>query len=126
MSMVYEKLCSARIKDPQWQPSIFIDIPVPQCISTFIHDCVDIKQPNKTNIVPLMARPSEVLKVILAKELRYPPGASFCFDGYYGVEAQDKSVSHIIDTNVNNNGSVLEKGRLYSRKGATTLFKIMC
>ena len=66
-----------------------------------------------------MARPSEVLKVILTKELRYPPGASFCFDGYYGVECQDKLVSHIIDTDVNNNGSVLEKGRLYSRKGAT-------
>ena len=78
-----------------------------------------MKQPNKTNIVPLMVRPSEVLKLILTKELCYPPGVSFRFDGYLGVEAQDKLVSHIIDTDVNNNGSVLEKGRLYSKKGAT-------
>ena len=119
MSKEYENLCSARIKDSQWQPSIFIDIPVPQCISNLIPDCIDMKQPNKTNIVPLMARPSEVLKVILMKELNYPPGASFCFDGYNGVEDQDKLVSHIIDTDVINNGSVLEKGRLYSKKGAT-------
>ena len=119
MSKEYEKLCSARIKDSKWQPSIFIDIPVPQCISDLIPDCIDMKQHNKTNIVPLMARPSEVLKVILIKELHYPPGASFYFDGYNGVEDQDKLVSHIIDTDVINNGSVLEKGRLYSKKGAT-------
>ena len=119
MSKEYEKLCSTRIKDSQWQPSISIDIPAPQCISAFIPDCIDIKQPNKTNIVSLMAGPSEVLKVILMKELNYPPGASFCFVGYNGVEDQNRLVSHIIDTDVINNGSVLEKGRLYSKKGAT-------
>ena len=119
MSKEYEKLCSARMKDSQWQPSIFIDIPVPKCISDLIPDCIDMKQHNKTNIVPLMARPSEVLKVILSNELNYPPGASFCFVGYNGVEDQNRLVSHIIDTDVINNGSVLEKGRLYSKKGAT-------
>ena len=121
MYMAYEKVCAARIKDSRWQPSICIDIPAPQCISAFIPDCIDIKhQPNKTNIVPLMARPSEVPKVIFIKELKYPPGASFCFDAYYGVDDQNRLVSHIIDTDVMNNGSVLEKGRTYRMKGATT------
>jgi len=120
MSMAYEKLCAARIKDSQWQPSIFIDISAPQCISAFIPDCIDIKQLNNTNIVSLMARPPEVLKVILIKELKYTPGASFCFVGYNGVEGKNRLVSHIIDTDVINNGSVLEKGRLYSKKGATS------
>ena len=54
MSKEYEKLCSTRIKDSQWQPSIFIDIPVPQCISNLLPDCIDMKQPNKTNIVPVI------------------------------------------------------------------------
>ena len=67
-----------------------------------------------------MAKPPEVLKVILIKELKYPPGASFCFDGYNGVDDQNRLVSHIIDTDVINNGSVLEKGRTYRMKGATT------
>ena len=120
MSIAYDKLCAARYKDSQWQPSIFIDIPAPQCISAFIPDCIDIKQPNKTNMIPLMARPSEVLKVILIKQLKYPPGASFCYDGYNGVDDQDRLVSHIIDTDVMNNGSVLEKCRMYRTKGATT------
>ena len=77
MSKEYENLCSDRIKDSQWQPSIFIDIPVPQRISTLIPDCIDIKQPNTTNIVPLMNRPSEVLKVILIKELKYTHAPPF-------------------------------------------------
>ena len=120
MSMAFEKLCAARINDSQWQPSIFIDIPAPQCISAFIPDCIDIKQPNKTNIVPLMAKPPEVLKVILIKELKYPSGAFYCFDGYNGVDDQNRLVSHIIDTDVMNNGSVLEIGRTYRMKRATT------
>ena len=36
-----------------------------------------------------MAEPAQLFKVILSDELKYPKGASFCFDEFYGVNDKD-------------------------------------
>ena len=75
MSIGYEKLCVTRILILNGN-SIFIDIPPPPQIPANIPDCIHIKQPNKTNTVPFMAKPSRLLKTIFMNELNYPLGAS--------------------------------------------------
>ena len=72
---------------------------------------LDMKYVGKTNIVPLMAEPSEQFKVILSDELKYPKGASFCFDGFNGVNDKDRLVSHIIDSAKKDDGTQLVPGR---------------
>ena len=111
MSSAYNALVSARISDSKWVPSIYVDIIPPKSLTDIVASCVDIKYVGKTNILPLMAEPSQLLKVILSEELNYPKGASFCFDGFHGVNDKDRLVSHIIDSAKNVDGTQLVPGR---------------
>ena len=97
MSSAYKDMFYARVTDSNWVPSIFVDIPAPIFISDLIPSYVDIELVGKTNIVPLMDKPSLQFEVILSHELKYPKGASFFFEGFNGVEDQHRLVSHIID-----------------------------
>ena len=111
MSSVYNDLCNARISGSIWEPSIYVDIKAPNSISSTIPSCVDIKHVDKTNIVPLMAPPSSHFETILSHELKYPKGASFCFDGFNGLDDKDRLVSHIIDCAKKIDGTQLVQGR---------------
>ena len=111
MSLAYNALVRARISDSNWKPSIYVDIEPPKSITDIVASCVNMKYVGKTNIVPLMAKPSEQFKVILSDELKYPKGASFCFDGFYGVNDKDRLVSHIIDSAKKEDGTQLIPGR---------------
>ena len=111
MSLAYNALVRARISDSKWEPSIYVDIVPPKSITDIVASCVDIKYVGKTNIVPLMAEPSQLFKVILSEELKYPKGASFCFDGFNGVNDKDRLVSHIIDSAKKEDGTQLVPGR---------------
>lgn len=97
ISLAYKALHLAIISTSKWEPSIYMKITSPQCISDIISSCVDIKIIGKTNIVLLMAKPSIQLELILLHELKYPNGAPFCFEGCNGVNDQNRSVPHIID-----------------------------
>ena len=66
ISTPYQKLCDTRIADSNWQPFIFVDISSPPHISTNTPDCVDVKQPSKTNIVPLMNKQVQSSKQYLS------------------------------------------------------------
>ena len=57
-----------------------------------------------------MAKPVLVLKIILSAEMKYPDDASFCFEGYKGVNKEHELVSLIIDHAIWNNGSIFEVG----------------
>jgi len=111
MSLAYNALVRARISDSKWKPSIYVDIVPPKSITDIVASCVDMKYVGKTNIVPLMAEPSQLFNVILSDELKYPKGASFCFDGFYGVNDKDQLVSHIIDSAKKEDGTQLVPGR---------------
>ena len=111
MASFYKALADARISDSNWEPSIYVDIPPPKCISDIIPLCIDTKQIGKTNIVPLMAEPSVILEQVLSHGLKYPKGASFCFEGYTGVDDKDRLVSHIIDSAKKVDGTQLVPGR---------------
>ena len=111
MSSAYHALVSARIADSKWVPSIYVDIVAPKSLTDIVASCVDMKYVGKTNIVPLMAEPSQLLKVILSEELKYPNGASFCFEGFQGVKDKDRLVSHIIDSAKKVDGTQLVPGR---------------
>ena len=111
MSSAYNALVTARLSDSKWGPSIYVDFIAPKSLTDIVATCVDIKYVGKTNIVPLMAEPSQLLKVILSEELKYPKGASFCFDGFHGVNDKDRLVSHIIDSAKKIDGTQLVPGR---------------
>ena len=110
MSLAYNALCNAIISDSNWEPSIYIDIKSLNCITKIIPSCVDIKHVNQTNIVPLMAPPSSHYETILSHELKYPKGASFCFEGFHGIDDKDRLVSHIIDCAKKIDGTQLVQG----------------
>ena len=42
MTTFYQALAAARVSDSNWQPSIFVGIPPPQCVSDAIISCTDI------------------------------------------------------------------------------------
>ena len=111
MSLAYNSLVRARISDSNWKPSIYVDIEAPKSITDNVSSCVNMKHIGKTNIVPLMAKPSEQFKVILSDELKYPKGASFCFDGFKGVDDKKRLVSHIIDSAKKEDGTQLVPAR---------------
>ena len=111
MSLAYNALVRARISDSNWKLSIYVDIEPPKSITDSVASCVDMKYIGKTNIVPLMAEPSEVFKLILSDQLKYPKGASFCFDGFKSVNDKDRLVSHIIDSAKKVDGTQLVPGR---------------
>ena len=50
------------------------------------------------------------MKLIKTK-LNYPKAASFCFDGFHGVNDKDRLVSHIIDSAKKVDGTQLVPGR---------------
>ena len=70
-----------------------------------------MKQIGKTNIVPLMAEPSVILEQVLSHGLKYPKGASFCLEGFNGLNDIDQLVSHIIDSAKKVDGTQLVPGR---------------
>ena len=111
MLSAYNALCNARISDSNWEPSIYVDIKSPNCITKIIPSYVDIKNVDKTNIVPLMAPPSSHYETILSQILKYPKGASFCFEGFHGLDDKDRLVSHIIDCAKKIDGTQLVQGR---------------
>ena len=76
MTTFYQALAAARISDSNLQPRIFVDIPPPQCVSDAIPSCIDIKKQGKTNLVPLMVKPSIILQHELYA-LKYPKKLHF-------------------------------------------------
>ena len=46
----------------------------------------------------------------MEKELKYPSGCSFCFEGYNGVKDYDRLKDFIIDSACNTDGSRLTVG----------------
>lgn len=112
MASFYQALAGARISDSNWEPSIYVDVPPPKCLSDIISSCIDMKQIGKTNIVPLMAKPSIILEQVLSHGLKYPKGTSFFFEGFNGVDDKDQLVSHIIDSTQKVDGNQLVPVRL--------------
>ena len=112
MASFYQDLADARISDSNWEPSIYVDVPPPKYPSDIIPSCIDMKKIGKTNIVPLMAKPSVILEQVLANGLKYPKGASFFFEGFNGLDDKDRLVSHIIDSAQQVDGTQLVPGRL--------------
>ena len=111
MSSFYQALAAARISDSTWQPSIFVDIAPPQCVSNNIPSCIDIKKKGKTNIVPLMVQPSLILQTALYA-LKYPNKTSFCFEGFHGLGDKERLISHIVESALKSDGTELVKGSI--------------
>ena len=109
MSSFYQALAAARISDSTWQPSIFVDIAPPQCVSDNIPSCIDINKKGKTNLVPLTVPPSLILQTALYA-LKYPKKTSFCFEGFHGIGDQERLTSHIVDSALKSDGTELFTG----------------
>ena len=58
-----------------------------------------------------MTKPSIQSELLLSHGLKYTKGASFCFEGFNGVDDQHQLVSHIIDCAKNIDGTRLVPSR---------------
>ena len=47
MTSFYDALADARISDSNWEPSIYVDVPPPKCLSGIIPLCIDMKKIDK-------------------------------------------------------------------------------
>ena len=111
ISSAYKALFHTRVTDSNRVPSIYVDIPTPPCIYDIIPSCADIRHVGKINLVPLMAKPSLQLEVVISYGMKYPRGSSFCLEEFNGVDDQHRLVSHPIKCAKKMDGTQLLPGR---------------
>lgn len=86
MSSAYEDMYNILISDSKHKLSIHIDITTPRYIYDIIVSSTNIKTCGKSNILPLMAKPSLPPELILLHDHKHPKGASFCFERLNYIE----------------------------------------
>ena len=117
MEYIHQKLSAAQIDDSKWIAKIVVDIPTPPSLLPFIDipkssfSTKTISNDNTTtNIIPFLSDPSIAMITVLEKELRYPSGASFCFEGFKGIQDSQRLVTYLIEKASISDGTKLVVG----------------
>ena len=105
--------CSQEL-DSTWRSKLIVDIPIPpQLILHDIETSIDLKKNSvqvssvSSDIISFLTEPSQLNKLIMKDELKYPQGCSFCFEGYKGVEDYDRLKDFLIDCASRTDGTQL-------------------
>ena len=114
MDKLFKQLSYSQELDSTWIAKPIVDIPTPpQLILHDIETSVDLKKNSvqilsvSSDIISFLTEPSQLNKLIMKDELKYPQGCSFCFEGYNGVEDYDRLKDFLIDCASRTDGTQL-------------------
>ena len=119
MDQLFKELSYSQQEDSSWVSKLNVSIPKPPQLNIGTtenpneitkkndNSAIDI---NSTDIIPLLIKPNELTQLIMEKELKYPLGCSFCFEGYNGVKDYDRLKDFLIDSACNTDGTRLTVG----------------
>ena len=109
----FELLQQAQSIDSTWKASIYVIKHRNNTTTNHTSQPSTTSQPDfdSVDIVPYLKKPSVETECLYLHQLKYPPGASFCFHGYSGIADAKPLSKYLIKCALASSGTELSVGK---------------